>query len=47
MLYLMRHGQDDPTVRGGWSGQPWSNRVKQPGIKNAQVIGIAITEEDI
>lgn len=19
MLYLMRHGQDDPTVRGGWS----------------------------
>lgn len=26
MLYLIRHGEEDQTVRGGWSHSPLTNK---------------------
>ena len=34
ILYLVRHGQDDSTVRGGWSDSP----LTEEGVRQAQAL---------
>ena len=34
ILYLIRHGQDDSTVRGGWSNSP----LTEEGVRQAQAL---------
>lgn len=34
MIYLVRHGKDDETVRGGWSDHP----LTEEGIRQAEVL---------
>jgi len=35
VCYLIRHGKDDETVRGGWSQQP----LTEEGIQQAEILG--------
>ena len=43
ILYLVRHGKDDETVRGGWSDQP----LTAEGICQAEAMSITMTERNI
>ena len=38
ICYLVRHGKDDDTVRGGWSGQPLNDEGKAQADELASFI---------
>lgn len=42
-VYLVRHGQDDPSVRGGWSNQP----LTPEGHKQAETLAERILTDKI
>ena len=49
ICYLVRHGKDDDTVRGGWSQQPLTDEGK---VQAAELIALKYqngkwTEQDI
>lgn len=53
ICYLVRHGQDDETVRGGWSdhplteagihqaNRPYSNSEKHRKVNHAEMIALS------
>ena len=43
MIYLIRHGQDDETVRGGWSNAP----LTEVGIQQAEELAKKLDELNI